>query len=97
MATNKIVKIIGNSQELEMKKQRFNIGQTTKYQFADISRVGYWATDLTNKYSNRVFEILSSKQVVIGLPVMDVVWEYKVFDLSSGDIRTFLEPELTAN
>lgn len=78
------------------KNPLFKVGDIVKQRSASCSEIGYFGSltvDLETK-----LEILSiHRQVMIGLPVMDLVWEYLVIEIpicAKSQCFYLLEPQL---
>lgn len=79
------------------KSPLFEVGDKVKYRVASYREVGFFDCSIGNSI-DVTLEVLSiSRQVMIGLPVMDLVWEYMVIEIpltAKSYCFYLLEPQL---
>lgn len=82
---------------------KFEVGDKVRYRLASYDEVGYFAEPpgFGAPKADRTLEVLGiRRQVQLGLPSLDLVWEYEVVALPIAALSKYfvlLEPQLEAN
>lgn len=85
--------------QLELNLQQLANTTLTNLMMASINQTGYWGHD-ESLFKKRIFEITDMWQTMIGLPVMNLVWNYKTIEITPNPLThallgwDFLEPEI---
>ncbi|AUB36124.1 hypothetical protein COO91_02025 [Nostoc flagelliforme CCNUN1] len=77
---------------------KFDVGDVVVYRLANFSELGFYP-ESEAIFGDRQFKIIDMQHCILGLPIMDIAWEYTVswhpMTVSNcTKSRTFLEPQL---